>query len=122
MTHLCAPTFVLLAGVSLAIAVESRRARGDTERAIDRYILTRGALIVAFEVVWMSPVMLDPGRVLLQVLYAIGASLMCMALLATALRSRARGCSASRSSSAERPSRACSTRSTSSSRFRLRSS
>ena len=81
MTHLCAPTFVLLAGTSLAIAVESRRAKGDSERAIDRYILSRGALIVAFEIFWMSPVMLDPGRVLFQVLYAIGGSLMAMALL-----------------------------------------
>jgi uncharacterized membrane protein len=81
MTHLCAPTFVLLAGVSLAIAVENRRAKGDSARAIDRYILVRGVLILAFEVLWMSPVMLDPGRVLLQVLYAIGGSLVCMALL-----------------------------------------
>jgi uncharacterized membrane protein len=81
MTHLCAPTFVLLAGVSLAIAVENRRAKGDSARAIDRYILVRGALILAFEVLWMSPVMLDPGRVLLQVLYAIGGSLVCMSLL-----------------------------------------
>ena len=81
ITHLCAPTFVLLAGTSLAIAVASRRDKGDSERAIDRYILSRGALIVAFEVLWMSPVMLGPGRVLFQVLYAIGASLMCMAAL-----------------------------------------
>ena len=81
MTHLCAPTFVLLAGVSLAIAVENRRAKGDDARAIDRYILVRGLLILAFEVLWMSPVMLDPGRVLLQVLYAIGGSLVCMSLL-----------------------------------------
>ena len=87
MTHLCAPTFVLLAGVSLAIAVANRRARlaslGDqaAERAIDRYILVRGALILGFEIVWMSPVMLEPGRVLFQVLYAIGGSLMAMALL-----------------------------------------
>src|SRR5436190_24192915 len=78
MTHLCAPTFVLLAGASLAIAVESRRANGDGERAIDRYILSRGALIVAFEVLWMSPVMVGIGQVLFQVLFAIGASLMCM--------------------------------------------
>jgi uncharacterized membrane protein len=81
MTHLCAPTFVLLAGVSLAIAVENRRAKGDSARAIDRYILVRGVLILAFELLWMSPVMLDPGRILLQVLYAIGGSLVCMALL-----------------------------------------
>ena len=99
MTHLCAPTFVLLAGVSLAIAVANRRARlaalGDeaAERAIDRYILVRGALIVAFEILWMSPVMLEPGRVLFQVLYAIGGSLMAMALLRR-LSDRALGLSA----------------------------
>jgi uncharacterized membrane protein len=81
ITHLCAPTFVLLAGASLAIAVESRRAKGDAERTIDRYILSRGALIVAFEIFWMSPVMVGPGHVLFQVLYAIGGGLMCMALL-----------------------------------------
>ena len=81
ITHLCAPTFVLLAGTSLAIAVANRRAKGDSERAIDRYILSRGALIVLFEVMWMSPVMLAPGRVLFQVLYAIGAGLMCMTAL-----------------------------------------
>lgn len=81
MTHLCAPTFVLLAGASLAMAVESRRAKGDSERTIDTYIFSRGALIVAFEALWMSPVMLEPGQVLFQVLYAIGTALMCMTFL-----------------------------------------
>jgi uncharacterized membrane protein len=71
----------MLAGTSLAIAVENRRAKGDDGRAIDRYVLTRGAIILAFEIVWMSPVMLEPGRVLFQVLYAIGTALMCMAFL-----------------------------------------
>lgn len=81
MTHLCAPTFVLLAGASLAIAVASRRARGESERAIDRYVWSRGVVIVVIELAWMSWAMLEPGRFLLQVLYAIGASLVCMALL-----------------------------------------
>jgi uncharacterized membrane protein len=81
ITHLCAPTFVFLAGVSLAIAVESRRARGASERAIDRYVLSRGLVLIAIEVVWMSPVMLEPGRFLFQVLYALGTSLVAMALL-----------------------------------------
>ena len=81
MTHLCAPTFVLVAGAALAIAVEGRRARGESERSIDRHILSRGALIIALEMLWMSPVMMEPGKVLFQVLYAIGASLMCMTAL-----------------------------------------
>lgn len=81
ITHLCAPTFVALAGTALAMSTESRRARGATEKEIDRHILVRGALIIAFEFVWMSFAMRGPGKFLGQVLYAIGASLMCMAFL-----------------------------------------
>ncbi|MBX3233635.1 MAG: DUF1624 domain-containing protein [Labilithrix sp.] len=81
ITHLCAPTFVALAGTSLAISTESRRLRGKSEKAIDLHILSRGFAILLFEVVWMSPVMLRPGRFLFQVLYAIGGSLVCMVVL-----------------------------------------
>ncbi len=81
MTHLCAPTFVALAGAALAISVESRRRKGDSERAIDRHVAVRGALIVAFEVVWMSFAMRGPGKFLFQVLYAIGGSLLAMTAL-----------------------------------------
>jgi uncharacterized membrane protein len=80
VTHLCAPTFVLLAGAALAISTEKRRARGESARVIDAHIVTRGVLLVVFELAWMSPVMLEGfGKVLLQVLYAIGGSLVCMA-------------------------------------------
>lgn len=81
VTHLCAPTFVLLAGVALAMSTERRRARGEAEASITRHILARGALLVAFEVLWMSMAMVGPGNVLCQVLFAIGASLCCMAFL-----------------------------------------
>jgi uncharacterized membrane protein len=81
VTHLCAPTFVLLAGVALAISSEKRAARGESDSSIGRHILVRGLLLIAFEVLWMSPVMLGPGRVLFQVLFAIGASLVCMSVL-----------------------------------------
>jgi uncharacterized membrane protein len=82
MTHLCAPTFVALAGTALAISAERRRARGETASSIDRHIFLRGALLIGFEVVWMSFAMREKvGLFLLQVLYAIGGSLICMALL-----------------------------------------
>jgi uncharacterized membrane protein len=81
LTHLCAPTFVLLAGVALAISTEKRRLRGEAESTIGRHIFVRGLLLVVFELFWMSPAMLSPGRFLCQVLYAIGASLMCMSVL-----------------------------------------
>lgn len=94
VTHLCAPTFVLLAGAALAMSVEGRRARGESERAIDRSIATRGALLVFIELAWMSWVMVGPGRLLFQVIWALGGSFLCMvplrrlsdrALLASAL-------------------------------------
>jgi len=80
ITHLCAPTFVFLAGAALALSVEKRRAAGESERAIDRFILTRGLFIAALDPLWMSWVFV-PGQIILQVLYAIGAGMMAMAAL-----------------------------------------
>lgn len=78
ITHLCAPTFVFLAGTALAFSVESRRAAGASERAIDLHLAKRGLLLVALDLVWMSPVMRSPGQFLCQVLYALGACLLFM--------------------------------------------
>ena len=78
ITHLCAPTFVFLAGVGMALSVRKRRARGDTDAAIDRQLLLRGLFIVALELLWMSPAMMQGKGILLQVLYAIGCSMMLM--------------------------------------------
>jgi uncharacterized membrane protein len=80
MTHLCAPTFVFLAGAALALSVERRKAAGESARDLDRLVVTRGLLIAALDPLWMSWVFI-PGRVLLQVLYAIGGSLVAMAAL-----------------------------------------
>jgi uncharacterized membrane protein len=80
ITHLCAPTFVFLAGAALSMSVERQLAQGVPARAIDRFIVTRGLILIALEPLWMSW-MFAPGMILLQVLFAIGASLICMALL-----------------------------------------
>ena len=80
ITHLCAPTFVFLAGAALALGVEKRRAAGESDGAIDRFILTRGLIIAALDPLWMSWVFV-PGQVLLQVLYAIGGSMVAMVAL-----------------------------------------
>jgi uncharacterized membrane protein len=77
ITHLCAPTFVFLAGTSLAFGTEKQRAAGSTELAIDRFILLRGLVIASFEV-WISWFVMPKGKWLLQVLYAIGTSYLCM--------------------------------------------
>jgi uncharacterized membrane protein len=77
LTHLCAPTFVFLAGVSLSMSLARRVERGEPAQSIDRYLLVRGLLIIVAELVpsyfWM-----EKGRYLLQVLYAIGSAYLCM--------------------------------------------
>jgi uncharacterized membrane protein len=80
ITHLCAPTFLFLAGTSLALSVARQRRQGVTERTIDAQLVSRGLVIVAFEL-WPSLFWMDPGVILFQVLYAIGASFVLMAPL-----------------------------------------
>jgi uncharacterized membrane protein len=78
MTHLCAPTFVFLAGTALALSVERKVARGANGWEIDKQILTRGAIIALLDPTIVS---LGSGRWVFQVLLAIGLAMMCMALL-----------------------------------------
>jgi uncharacterized membrane protein len=77
ITHLCAPTFLFLAGTSLAFTVSRQEASGDRPAAIDRYILLRGVVIAAFEL-WISLTVMGHGRFILQVLYGIGSAYVLM--------------------------------------------
>jgi uncharacterized membrane protein len=81
MTHLCAPTFVFLAGTSIALMGARRVAAGDTPASVDRRLLVRGLFIALLDPLWMSLGFFGWSRILFQVLYAIGLSMMCMALL-----------------------------------------
>jgi len=78
ITHLCAPTFVFLAGTALALSVERRVAKGTDGWQIDKGILTRGAIIALLDPTIIS---LGSGRWTFQVLFAIGLAMMCMAPL-----------------------------------------
>jgi uncharacterized membrane protein len=78
MAHICAPTFVFLAGVALALSVERRAARGMPAAAIDRFIITRGAVIALLDLTLIS---LGSGRLNFGVLFAIGVSMIAMAAL-----------------------------------------
>ncbi len=75
VTHLCAPTFVLLAGASLALSSEKRKG----ERGQTRFIVTRGLLIAALDPLWMSLAFARYRVWVFQVLFAIGGSMVCTA-------------------------------------------
>jgi uncharacterized membrane protein len=75
VSHLCAPVFVLLAGASMALSAEKRKGQpGQT-----RFIVTRGLFIAALDPLWMSLGFTGYERIVFQVLYAIGLSMVCMA-------------------------------------------
>ncbi len=81
ITHLCAPTFVFLAGYVMQLSVRRRREQGESEGSITRFLVTRGLIIAALEL-WMRLVFIPPGgELVLQVLYAIGMSFVAMAFL-----------------------------------------
>jgi uncharacterized membrane protein len=78
ITHICAPAFLLLAGMSARL----RLARGGPG-PLALYLATRGLILVALEVTLVSLIWIPlPGTLLLQVIWAIGWSLLLLAPLA----------------------------------------
>ena len=78
VTHFCAPVFVFLAGMSAFLY----GARGRTVPEVSRYLFTRGLWLVLLEVTvvrfaWTFS--LYPDFVLLQVIWAIGVSMVVLA-------------------------------------------
>ena len=78
ITHLCAPTFVFLAGTALAMSIERRVVKGVDAWSIDKNILMRGAVIALLDPTLIS---FGSGWWTFSVLTAIGLSMMCMAAL-----------------------------------------
>ena len=79
ITHLCAPTFLFLAGWSLSLSIRAKKKAGESDGYIDIFLLKRGLLILFLDPIWMS-IGFGYG-IVFQVLYAIGGSLCCMILL-----------------------------------------
>lgn len=78
VTHLCAPTFVFLAGTS----VNFWMLRHGRERSVGRYLLTRGAMILGINMALGLHAPFSSARLLvLGVLWAIGCSMLLLALV-----------------------------------------
>ncbi len=77
ITHLCAPTFVLLAGVAAFL----QSAQGKPKAALSRFLLIRGLYLVVLEltVVGFAWSFAAPYAFLIQVIWAIGWSMVLMA-------------------------------------------
>lgn len=74
VSHWCAPTFVFLSGVSLALSVRNRLSRGDSQGEITLHIIKRGLLLLLFETLLVSPAF-DLPYLYFGVIAAIGVSL-----------------------------------------------
>ena len=80
VTHFCAPMFIFLAGISAYLY----GAQGRSTGAVSRFLLTRGFWLVLIELTvvrvgWTFSLQFD--HLVLQVIFAIGASMMALALL-----------------------------------------
>jgi len=80
VTHYCAPVFVLLAGIGAYLHGQ----RLGSTRALERYLLTRGLWLVFLEItvvrfVWLF--YLGPNLLVLQVIWAIGMSMVVLSAL-----------------------------------------
>jgi uncharacterized membrane protein len=75
ITHLCATVFVLLAGSSAFL-----RGQKTGPRALARYLLSRGAMLLLLEATWVSfSWQLGYNVLILQVIWALGVGMMALA-------------------------------------------
>jgi len=77
LSHLCAPTFLFLAGTALALSIENKVGRGAGGGSIDRDMLVRGLIILSVDLFFINQFWF-PGAILLQVMYAIGVAMILM--------------------------------------------
>jgi uncharacterized membrane protein len=77
LSHICAPTFLFLAGTALALSIEKKVARGDGGWRIDRDMFVRGLIILSVDLFFIN-LLWFPGTILLQVMYAIGVAMILM--------------------------------------------
>ncbi|GAB3769601.1 DUF1624 domain-containing protein [Spirosoma horti] len=85
ITHLCAPTFVFLSGTSAYLSLRKQQATHGDDKAARRFLLKRGLVLILLELTvvnfafWFD---IHFQSLMLQVIYAIGGSLVILSLLA----------------------------------------
>ena len=77
ITHLCAPGFIALAGISVYL----QRRRGKSADEMTRMLLTRGVWLILLEVTIVSFAWAFSPSIYLGVIWAIGVSMICLGLL-----------------------------------------
>ena len=77
ISHLCAPTFVFLAGVSIWL----QRANGKSRPDLARFLVTRGLWLIVLELTVVGLAFNLSVSVFLQVIWAIGAGMIVLAAL-----------------------------------------
>ena len=78
ITHLCAPSFIFLAGLAAFLSLK----RGKTKPQLARFLLIRGLWLIFLELTVVSLAWrFDPGFLAAGVLWAIGWSMVVLALL-----------------------------------------
>jgi uncharacterized membrane protein len=80
ITHFCAPTFIFLAGISAFLYGAQGRSHGE----VSRFLVTRGLwlILIEFTVVRFAwTFSLAPDHLVTQVIFAIGASMIALAVL-----------------------------------------
>jgi uncharacterized membrane protein len=80
ITHWCAPTFVFLAGTSLALSTTKRLGRGESQRDVTIHILKRGLVLIALEWLIVSPAF-DLPLFNVQVMACIGLCFVALSVL-----------------------------------------
>ncbi|MAI27230.1 MAG: hypothetical protein CMN75_14475 [Spirochaeta sp.] len=78
ISHVCAPGFLFLSGISLSLSTQAKRHRGLAPREIDLHLIKRGLLLIALDPLVIS---LGNAKPIFQVLTAIGISTILMCLL-----------------------------------------